>query len=100
MTGGLTLLEAQASGLSVLVMGEGSVREYMKPGFSGVMCRPGDIVESAARAAELLTDAGCRRGMGEAARRYAHYRDATRPGALDVRMSPTRTAVRTARAQR
>ena len=44
MTGGLTLLEAQASGLPVLVMGEGSVREYMKPGFSGVVCRPGDIV--------------------------------------------------------
>jgi phosphatidylinositol alpha 1,6-mannosyltransferase len=114
MTGGLTLLEAQASGLPVLVMGEGSVREYMKPAFSGVVCRPGDIVGSAARAAELLTDAGCRRGMGEAGRRYAHsrswpsslervyalYRDAIRPGALGVRMSPAGTAVRTARAQR
>lgn len=114
MTGGLTLLEAQASGLPVLVMGEGSVREYMKPGFSGIVCRPGDIVGSAARAAELLTDAGCRRGMGEAGRRYAQsrswpsslervyalYRDATRPGALDVRASPARTTVHTARAQR
>jgi glycosyltransferase involved in cell wall biosynthesis len=114
MTGGLTLLEAQASGLPVLVMGEGSVREYMKPSVSGVVCRPGDIVGSAARAAEMLTDAGCRRSMGEAGRRYAHsrswrsslervyslHRDATRPGALGVRISPTRTAVRTARAQR
>jgi glycosyltransferase involved in cell wall biosynthesis len=114
MTGGLTLLEAQASGLPVLAMGEGSVREFMKPGVSGVVCRPGDIVGSAARAAELLTDAGCRRGMGEAGRRYAQsrtwpsslervyalYRDATRPDGLGVRMSPARTAVRTARAQR
>jgi glycosyltransferase involved in cell wall biosynthesis len=114
MTGGLTLLEAQASGLPVLVMGEGSVREYMKPGLSGIVCRPGDIVGSAARAAELLTDAGCRRGMGDAGRRYAQsrswpsslervyalYRDATRPGSLAVRISQARTAVRTARAQR
>ena len=114
MTGGLTLLEAQASGLPVLVMGEGSVREYMKPGVSGVVCRPGDIVGSAARAAELLTDAACRRGMGEAGRRYAQsrswsvslervyalYRDATRPDSLGVRMSPARRAVRTAKAQR
>jgi glycosyltransferase involved in cell wall biosynthesis len=114
MTGGLTLLEAQASGLPVLVMGDGRVRGYLKPGVTGVVCRPGDLVGSAARAAELLTDAGCRRAMGEAGRRYAHsrswssslervyalYRDAVRPGVLGVRMSPAQTAVRTARAQR
>jgi phosphatidylinositol alpha 1,6-mannosyltransferase len=114
MTGGLTLLEAQASGLPVLAMGEGHLREHMTPGRSGVVCRSGDMVGSAARAAELLTDAGCRRGMGEAGRRfaqsrswpsslervYALYRDAVRPGALGARMSPARPAVRAARAQR
>jgi hypothetical protein len=38
--------------------------------------------------------------VDEPERVYALYRDATRPGALGVRMSLARTAVRTARAQR
>ena len=94
-TTGLVLLEAQASGLPVLVTGGGSVRDHMRPGLTGLVCRPDDALGLAARAAELLMDPARRRVMGEAARRfaqarlwqqslervYALYRSASRTGA-------------------
>ena len=96
-TTGLVLLEAQASGLPVLVTGGGTVRDHMRPGLTGMVCRSDDALGLAAQAAELLMDPARRRGMGEAARRfararswqaslervYALYRSTNRTGAVD-----------------
>jgi phosphatidylinositol alpha 1,6-mannosyltransferase len=72
-TAGLVLLEAQASGVPVLVT-DGSARSHMRPGVTGLVCDPGDVLGLAARASELLTDGGGRRVMGDAARRFAQSR--------------------------
>ena len=81
VTSGLVLLEAQASGLPVLVASGGSARDHLRPGVSGVLCRPDDLLELAAQASALLTDAGRRRTMGDAARRFAETR--SWPASLD-----------------
>jgi phosphatidylinositol alpha 1,6-mannosyltransferase len=95
-TAGLVLLEAQASGLPVLVANCGNARDYMRPDLTGMACHAHDVLGFAARAAQLLTDPGQRHRMGEAARRFAQsrswpaslervysiYREAGPPGAL------------------
>jgi glycosyltransferase involved in cell wall biosynthesis len=97
-TAGLVLLEAQASGLPVLVAGGGNARDQMRHGLTGLECHADDVLGFCARAAELLTDTARRRVMGEAARRlaqsrpwpasldrvYGIYRSAGQPGALGV----------------
>jgi glycosyltransferase involved in cell wall biosynthesis len=70
-TGCGVVLEAQASGVPVLVTNVGSARENMRPGRTGYVCRSGDVAELAARAAALLVDRGHRQELGEAARQYA-----------------------------
>ena len=113
-TAGLVLLEAQASGLPVLAASGGNAREHIRPGHSGVVCRSDDVLGFCARASELLTDAGRRRLMGEAARRfaqsrswpaslervYALYREASRPDASSVRVRPAPVTAPAVRAQR
>jgi glycosyltransferase involved in cell wall biosynthesis len=113
-TEGLVLLEAQASGLPVLVTSGGNACEHVRPGLTGVVCRPDDVLGFCARASGLLTDAGRRRMMGEAGRRfaqsrswpaslervYALYRAASRPDAPGVRVRPAPTPVRAVRVQR
>ena len=112
---GLVLLEAQASGLPV-VMGDGAGRDHVRPDISAVVCHAHSVLGFGIRMTELLTDLGRRRAMGDAARRfaqlrtwpasldrvYALYRGASRPGALgappDTRS--VRAPVRAARAQR
>ncbi len=72
-TAGNVVLEAQASGLPVLVSGAGGPREQMLPDVSGVVCA--DAAEAwTVPAARLLTDAGLRHLMGAAARGYARSR--------------------------
>ena len=72
-TAGNVVLEAQASGLPVLVSGAGGPREQMLPDVTGVVCA--DAPEAwATQAARLLTDAGTRRLMSAAARAYARSR--------------------------
>jgi glycosyltransferase involved in cell wall biosynthesis len=113
-TAGLVLLEAQASGLPVLAASGGNALEHMRPGHSGIVCRSDDLRGFCARASELLTDAGRRRNMGEAGRRfaqsrswpaslervYALYREASRPDASSVRVRPAPVTARAVRAQR
>jgi glycosyltransferase involved in cell wall biosynthesis len=68
-TAGNVVLEAQASGLPVLVSHTGGPCENMNPGASGYAC--GDLVEFAKRAASLLRNEARRRQFSAAAREYA-----------------------------
>ncbi len=69
-TAGNVVLEAQASGLPVIVSAAGGPREQMLPDVTGVVC--GDEAEAwTVHAGRLLTDSGLRRTMSGAARRYA-----------------------------
>jgi glycosyltransferase involved in cell wall biosynthesis len=70
-TAGNVVLEAQACGLPVLVTGAGGPKESLRPGKSGFVCRPGDVLEFFTRASELIQDRERRRTMSDAARRYA-----------------------------
>jgi glycosyltransferase involved in cell wall biosynthesis len=80
-TAGNVVLEAQASGLPVLVSNAGGPRENMLSGRSGYVVS-GTSGDSWAQAvAPLLTDAGRRRQLGAGAREYALTR--TWPMALE-----------------
>jgi glycosyltransferase involved in cell wall biosynthesis len=116
-TAGLVLLEAQASGLPVLVASGGNARDHMRPGLTGMECHADDVLGFSARASDLLIDTARRRVMGEAARRfaqsrswpasldrvYAIYRAASQPGAVGVSSQapqPVQRPVRAVRAGR
>ncbi len=91
-TAGNVVLEAQASGLPVMVSDEGGPREHMVPGVTGVVCHGSGARHWARVIAGLADDAERRRELGAAARTYAvsrswdhalasvyqSYRDATR----------------------
>jgi glycosyltransferase involved in cell wall biosynthesis len=68
-TAGNVVLEAQASGLPVLVTDQGGPRENMRAGETGFVC--GDLADFIHRATELLACAGRRLRLGAAARQYA-----------------------------
>lgn len=78
-TAGNVVLEAQASGLPVLVSDLGGPRENICAGRTGFVCR--DFFDFAHRATELLRYASKRTPMSEAARQYALTRGW--PAALD-----------------
>lgn len=78
-TAGNVVLEAQASGVPVLVSEAGGPREQMWPEVTGFVLGP-DPQEWTVAAARLLSDHGSRRAMGEQARRFAERR--TWPAAL------------------
>jgi phosphatidylinositol alpha 1,6-mannosyltransferase len=113
-TSGLVLLEAQASGLPVVAASGGSALEYLRPGVTSAVCRPHDVLGFCARAAELLTDAGRRRIMGGAGRRYALsrswpasldrvyalYRAVEAPAAVEVRVRRAPVSSGTVRVER
>jgi glycosyltransferase involved in cell wall biosynthesis len=68
-TAGNVVLEAQASGLPVLVSDAGGPRENIRAGETGFVCRAFD--DFADHAADLLRHASRRTPMGIAAREYA-----------------------------
>jgi glycosyltransferase involved in cell wall biosynthesis len=68
-TAGNVVLEAQASGLPVLVSRIGGPRENLRPGETGFAC--GDLVDFAGRAAALVRNRDKRKRFGDAARAYA-----------------------------
>lgn len=68
-TAGNVVLEAQASGLPVLVTDEGGPRENIRQGVTGIVS--GSVRELCQRTRELCLDQNRRRRMGEAAREYA-----------------------------
>ncbi|HQX83109.1 MAG TPA: glycosyltransferase family 1 protein, partial [Vicinamibacterales bacterium] len=72
---GNVVLEAQASGLPVLVTDQGGPQEHMVHGQTGWVCPNGNAEAFVDRLAAWLVDAASRRAMGEAAVAYAAARD-------------------------
>jgi glycosyltransferase involved in cell wall biosynthesis len=72
-TAGNVVLEAQASGLPVVVSDRGGPQENMVDGETGMVCRGGDP-SSFAVAVQSLTDPARRLSFGTAARRYTESR--------------------------
>jgi glycosyltransferase involved in cell wall biosynthesis len=68
-TAGNVVLEAQASGLPVLVSDAGGPRENLRPAESGFVC--GEFHDFVRRAGDLLRRPQKRRDMSAAAREYA-----------------------------
>jgi glycosyltransferase involved in cell wall biosynthesis len=68
-TAGNVVLEAQASGLPVLVSDAGGPRENLRPAESGFVC--GEFNDFVRRAGDLLRHSRKRREMSAAAREYA-----------------------------
>lgn len=71
-TAGNVVLEAQASGLPVLVTDEGGPRENMRDGETGVVC--GSTREMCRQVLELCARSERRRALGRGARLYAQSR--------------------------
>ncbi len=69
-TAGNVVLEAQASGLPVIVSDRGGPREYVRPGVTGEVCADDPHAWTLA-AARLAVDPARRLAMGRAAREYA-----------------------------
>ncbi len=68
---GNVVLEAQASGLPVVISSGGGPKEYVQPDVTALVCRSGEPESFGHEAAGLLRDARRRRRMGEAARAHA-----------------------------
>jgi glycosyltransferase involved in cell wall biosynthesis len=81
-TAGNVVLEAQASGLPVVVSSAGGPRENMMSGLTGVTCDTAGVGEWTAAIASILRTPGRRAAMAAAAREYALTRcwdEALRP---------------------
>ena len=50
------LIEAAATGLPLVAVDAGAVRELCQDGFNGILCRPGEILELTDAMVQLLTD--------------------------------------------
>jgi glycosyltransferase involved in cell wall biosynthesis len=72
-TAGNVVLEAQASGLPVVVSDQGGPCENMLQGATGCVCRGGDVA-AFANAIQELSDPARRAALSAAARRYAESR--------------------------
>jgi glycosyltransferase involved in cell wall biosynthesis len=73
-TAGNVVLEAQASGLPVMISGSGGPRENMLAGRTGLVCHRDDADEWAQAIAGLLRDRSRHAAMRAAAREYASSR--------------------------
>lgn len=71
---GNVVLEAQASGLPVLVTDRGGPQEHMQHGVTGWVCRAGHAAGMADRLSQWLTDPTTRQQMGRAAVAYTARR--------------------------
>jgi len=74
-TAGNVVLEAQASGLPVVVSDAGGPREHMLAGHTGVVCAGTDIEPWVSAIAALLRERTERAAMSRAAREYALTRE-------------------------
>lgn len=80
-TAGNVVLEAQASGVPVIVSAAGGPSENLVAGVTGLVCATDDVHEWAEAVVSLLHDNARRRQLGLAARAYAEGR--TWPRALE-----------------
>jgi glycosyltransferase involved in cell wall biosynthesis len=64
------LTELLMAGLPVVADSTGQAAEYIRPGTTGILCRPEDWREMAAAVVALSRDASQRRELGEAGRKY------------------------------
>ena len=71
---GQMLLQAQASGLPVLAASLATARDHIRPGVTGFLAHPEDVMGLRVHAAELLGDDTRRRRMATAARGFAQSR--------------------------
>lgn len=55
-TQGIVLIEAAATGLPLVAVDEGAVRELCQDGFNGILCHPGEILELTDAMVKLLSD--------------------------------------------
>lgn len=89
---GHVVLEAQASGLPVVVSSQGGPRQHMQPGVTGLVADAGEADGFVTALVTLLTRPAERVAMGQRARQYAASRDW--PTALAPLFSGWRDAVR------
>jgi len=94
---GMALLEAAATGLPVVAGRLRGVPDVVEDGSTGLLCRPGDPADFAAKVRRLLTEPGLRRQLGTTAARFvAEQRSlAAAAGQLDqvlTRLQPGRAA--------
>lgn len=73
-TSGQVILEAQASGLPVVLCSEGGAMENIEPGVTGLVSQPRNVEEFNSRIEQLLDDEALRSRMSAAARRAAAAR--------------------------
>ncbi len=66
---GLVVLEAMASGLPVIAVPEGGVRDHLRDGRNGLACREGDIQGMALAMVRIATEWGLSRRLARGARR-------------------------------
>jgi glycosyltransferase involved in cell wall biosynthesis len=84
-TCGLVALEAMASGLPVIGVDAGGMRDNVRDGLTGRLVAPGDADELVGAVAAVLADESTRYAMGQAARAFAVGRDWDRELDLLVR---------------
>jgi phosphatidylinositol alpha 1,6-mannosyltransferase len=65
---GLVVLEAMASGLPVIAVPEGGVRDHLRDGRNGLACREGDVRGMALAMARIATEWGLSRRLARGAR--------------------------------
>jgi glycosyltransferase involved in cell wall biosynthesis len=65
---GLVVLEAMASGLPVIAVPAGGVRDHLRDGRNGIACREGDIQEMALAMVRIATEWGLSRRLARGAR--------------------------------
>jgi glycosyltransferase involved in cell wall biosynthesis len=65
---GLVVLEAMASGLPVIAVPEGGVRDHLRDGRNGLVCREGDVQGMALGMVRLATEWGLSRRLARGAR--------------------------------
>jgi phosphatidylinositol alpha 1,6-mannosyltransferase len=65
---GLVVLEAMASGLPVVAVAAGGVRDHLRDGRNGLACREGDVQDMAAAMVRIATEWGLSRRLARGAR--------------------------------
>jgi phosphatidylinositol alpha 1,6-mannosyltransferase len=68
---GLVVLEAMASGLPVIAVPEGGVRDHLQDGRNGIACRAGDVPGMALAMVRIATEWGLSRRLARGARHTA-----------------------------